>query len=131
MNGGQDRLVLIVEDNDKNLKLARDVLRYHGFRTLEAVRGEDALPLARQHQPDIILMDVALPGIDGVEATRRVKADAATADIAVVALTASIMQSDRSRFEQAGFSGLIAKPIDVLTFAATVLAFCPVPGERG
>jgi len=124
---GASRLVLIVEDNEKNLKLARDVLQFNDFRTVEATSGEEGVTLARQHHPDLVLMDVALPGIDGVEATRQLKADAATASIPIVALTASVMQADRARFGEEGFAGVIAKPIDVLKFPSQVLAYCPVP----
>jgi len=120
-------LVLIVEDNEKNLKLARDVLQFNDFRTVEATSGEEGLTLVRQHHPDLVLMDIALPGIDGVEATRQLKADAATASIPIVALTASVMQADRARFGEEGFAGVIAKPIDVLKFPNQVLAYCPVP----
>jgi two-component system cell cycle response regulator DivK len=125
---GDGTLVLIVEDNDKNLKLARDVLQFHGFRTVEATTGEQGVAVAREQRPDLILMDIALPGMDGVDATQQIKADPAMASIPVVALTASVMQSDRARFEQAGFAGLIAKPIDVLTFPEQVLAYC-APGR--
>jgi two-component system, cell cycle response regulator DivK len=121
---GAGRLVLIVEDNDKNLKLTRDVLQFHGFRTAEATTGEDGVARAREILPDLILMDIALPGIDGVEATRQLKADPATASIQIVALTASVMQADRARFGEAGFAGIIAKPIDVLTFPGQVLEYC-------
>jgi len=121
---GAGRVVLIVEDNDKNLKLARDVLEYHGFQTLEAATGEVGMNLARANQPDLILMDIALPGIDGVEATRQLKQEPATASVPIVALTASVMHDDRSRFEAAGFAGLIAKPIDVRAFADQVLGYC-------
>ena len=121
---GSGRLVLIVEDNEKNLKLARDVLRFNGFRTVEAASGEEALPIAREHLPDLVLMDIALPGIDGVEATRRLRAASETAAIPIVALTASVMGTDRARFVGAGFAGLIAKPIDVLRFPEQVLAYC-------
>ena len=124
MAKGNGTLVLIVEDNEKNLKLARDVLQFHGFRTIEAMNGEDGVSMARQNLPDLVLMDIALPGMDGVDATRELKHEAATASIPIVALTASVMQSDRARFEQAGFAGLIAKPIDVLTFPDQVLAYC-------
>jgi two-component system cell cycle response regulator DivK len=124
MPKGNGTLVLIVEDNDKNLKLARDVLQFHGFRTIEAVNGEDGVSMARENHPDLVLMDIALPGMDGVDATHQLKQDAATASIPVVALTASVMQADRARFEQAGFAGLIAKPIDVLKFPDQVLAYC-------
>jgi two-component system, cell cycle response regulator DivK len=121
---GNGTLVLIVEDNEKNLKLARDVLQFHGFRTVEATTGEEGVAMALEHRPDLVLMDIALPGIDGVDATAALKAEPITASIPVVALTASVMQADRTRFEQAGFAGLIAKPIDVLTFPDQVLAYC-------
>jgi two-component system, cell cycle response regulator DivK len=123
------RLILIVEDNEKNLKLARDVLQFHGFRIVEAMTGEDGVALARERRPDLILMDIALPGIDGVEATRQLKAEQATAGIPIVALTASVMQTDRTRFEAAGFAGLIPKPIDVLTLPDEVAAYCAGPAE--
>jgi two-component system cell cycle response regulator DivK len=127
---GAGRLILIVEDNEKNMKLARDVLQFHGFRTVETVNGEDAVIMARGHLPDLILMDISLPGIDGVEATRQLKDEPSTATIPIVALTASVLQADRARFEEAGFAGLIAKPIDVLTFPAQVLAYCPKRPEE-
>jgi two-component system, cell cycle response regulator DivK len=127
---GAGRLILIVEDNEKNMKLARDVLQFHGFRTVETVNGEDAVIMAREHLPDLILMDISLPGIDGVEATRQLKGEPSTATIPIVALTASVLQADRARFEEAGFAGLIAKPIDVLTFPAQVLAYCPKRAEE-
>ena len=127
---GAGRLILIVEDNEKNLKLARDVLQFRGFRTLEATSGEDAVVMARQHLPDLVLMDIALPGIDGVEATRQIKAEPSTAAIPIVALTASVMEADRARFGAAGFAGLIAKPIDVLAFPGQVRACCPNPAEQ-
>ena len=122
---GDGRLILIVEDNERNMKLARDVLQFHGFRTVETVSGEEGVVMAREHHPDLILMDISLPGIDGVEATRQLKDEASTADIPIVALTASVLQTDRARFDEAGFVGLIAKPIDVLAFPEQVLAFCP------
>jgi two-component system cell cycle response regulator DivK len=122
---GDGRLILIVEDNERNMRLARDVLQFHGFRTLETVNGEDAVVMAREHLPDLILMDISLPGIDGVEATRQLKEEPSTATIPIVALTASVLQADRARFDEAGFAGLIPKPIDVMTFPAQVLAFCP------
>ena len=121
---GGGRLILIVEDNDKNMKLTRDVLQFRGFRTVEATTGDDGVALAGTHLPDLILMDIALPGIDGVEAAQRLKAEPLTAAIPIVALTASVMEADRARFGDAGFAGLIAKPIDVLTFPGQVLAYC-------
>lgn len=118
------RLILIVEDNEKNLKLARDVLQFHGFQVVEATTGEDGVAMARAQMPDLVLMDIALPGIDGIEATRQLKGEKETTKIPVVALTASVMQADRARFVETGFVGLIAKPIDVLTFPDEVLAYC-------
>ena len=122
---GDGRLILIVEDNEMNMRLARDVLQFHGFRTVETVNGEDGVTMARENLPDLILMDISLPGIDGVEATRQLKDEPSTAAIPIVALTASVLQADRARFDEAGFAGLIAKPIDVTTFPAQVLAYCP------
>ncbi len=118
------KLVLIVEDNEKNMKLARDVLRFKGFRTLEAGTAEEGIALAAAHHPDLVLMDIQLPGIDGVTALGRLRADPATAAIPVVALTASVMKEDRERFAAAGFDGHILKPIDVKQFPEQVLAYC-------
>jgi two-component system cell cycle response regulator DivK len=115
-----NELVLIVEDNDKNLKLARDVLRFAGYRTIEATDGETGVRLAAEHSPAIILMDIQLPGIDGITALERIRADARTAEIPAVALTASVMTGDRERFVKAGFDGFIAKPIDVSSFPRQV-----------
>jgi two-component system cell cycle response regulator DivK len=118
------QLVLIVEDNEKNLKLARDLLQYHGFRTVEAVDGETGLEVARAALPDIILMDIELPGIDGVTALEHLRADPLTAGITVIAVTASVMPVDRDRFARAGFAAVVLKPIDVRTFPALVLSYC-------
>jgi two-component system, cell cycle response regulator DivK len=128
---GSGHLILIVEDNEKNLKLARDVLRFNDFRTVEATSGEDALLMTREHLPDLVLMDIALPGIDGVEAARQLRAAPETAAIPIVALTASVMETDRARFVDAGFAGLIAKPINVLRFPEQVLAYCRHPRPDG
>jgi two-component system cell cycle response regulator DivK len=117
-------LVLVVEDNDKNMKLFRDVLRATGYRTLEATTGEDAIKLAAEHAPDLVLMDSQLPGIDGVETLRRLRADERTADTPVVALTAQAMAGDRERFLEAGFDGYISKPVDVPEFIGTVGRYC-------
>jgi two-component system, cell cycle response regulator DivK len=118
------QLVLIVEDNEKNLQLARDLLQYHGFRTVEAVDGETGLEVARAALPDIILMDIELPGIDGVTALEHLRADPLTAGITVIAVTASVMPVDRDRFARAGFAAVVLKPIDVRTFPALVLSYC-------
>ena len=105
--------VLVVEDNPLNLKLVRDVLGHAGYRVLEAGDAERGLQLARAEHPDLVLMDVQLPGIDGVEALRRLRADAATASIPVVAVTALAMKAERQRFVDAGFDGYLEKPVSV------------------
>jgi two-component system, cell cycle response regulator DivK len=113
-------LVLIVEDNDKNLKLVRDVLQAKGYRTIEAGTGEDGVRLALEHRPDLVLMDIQLPGINGIEALRRLRANPATSAIPVAAVTASVMQQDRRTITEAGFDAYIGKPIDLKSFLATV-----------
>lgn len=117
-------LILIVEDNERNLKLARDVLQFGGFQTLEAGTGEAAVGIARQRHPDLILMDIELPGIDGITALQQLRADADTAGIPIVALTASAMSADRDRFFGAGFDGYISKPINIKEFPDQVRAHC-------
>ena len=117
-------LILIVEDNEKNLKLARDVLRFAGLRTFEATTAEDGIAIARRERPDLVLMDIQLPGMDGIAALRKLRDDAETARIPVVALTASVMKSDRERFDAAGFDGFLQKPIDAKTFAGDVRRLC-------
>jgi two-component system cell cycle response regulator DivK len=114
------KTVLIVEDNEKNMKLARDVLQAKGYATLEAVTGTDGVRLAREHLPDLVLMDIQLPDIDGIEAFQRIRADPAAAAIPVVAITASVTPTDRSRITQAGFDAFLGKPIEVKEFVATV-----------
>ena len=118
-----NELILIVEDNEKNLKLARDVLRFHGYRTVEAVDGESAITMSVEHLPALILMDIQLPGIDGIVAMKRIRADERTKHIPTVALTASVMSGDRERFDEAGFDGFIAKPIEVKNFPDQVRAY--------
>jgi two-component system cell cycle response regulator DivK len=109
-------LVLIVEDNPRNLKLVRDVLEHAGYRTLEATTAEDGLALARAHRPDLVLMDVQLPGMDGVQALARLRAEPTTSGIPIVAVTAFAMKEDRARFAAAGFDGYLEKPINVREF---------------
>jgi len=106
-------LILIVEDNDKNLKLVRDVLQVKGYETLEAGTAEDGLELARARAPDLILMDIQLPGMNGIDALKALRAEPATAAIPVVAITASVMQQDRQEIMRAGFDGFIEKPINL------------------
>ena len=112
--------ILIVEDNDKNMKLARDVLQAKGYSTLEAVNGEEGVRLALAHRPDMVLMDIQLPDINGVEAFTRIRANADTAAVPVVAFTASVTPMDRSRITDAGFDGFISKPINLKDFLETV-----------
>jgi two-component system cell cycle response regulator DivK len=120
-------LILIVEDNDKNLKLVRDVLQVKGYETVEAGTAEDGIELARQRKPDLVLMDIQLPGMNGIEALKVLRADASTARIPVIAVTASVMQQDRNLITEAGFDGYIGKPINLKEFIDTVRAML----ERG
>jgi CheY-like chemotaxis protein len=113
-------VVLIIEDNPRNMKLVRDLLEYAGYRTLEASTAEDGLALARAHQPELVLMDVQLPGMDGVQALERLRADPATSGTLVVAVTAFAMKQDRARFVAAGFDGYLEKPISVREFPGQV-----------
>ncbi len=113
-------LILLVEDNDKNMKLARDLLQYHGFATVEATNAEDGIALAREKKPKLVLMDIQLPGMDGVSALEHLRKDPATSAIPIVAMTASVMKEDRERFDKAGFDGFITKPIDVRAFPQQV-----------
>jgi len=113
-------LIMNVEDNEKNMKLVRDVLQAKGYATVEAVTGEDGVRLAAERKPDLILMDIQLPGISGIEALRRLRANAETAAIPAVAVTASVMQQDRNQITEAGFDGYIGKPINLREFLETV-----------
>jgi two-component system cell cycle response regulator DivK len=113
-------LVLIVEDNEKNMKLVRDVLQVKGYRTLEAGSAEDGIALARAQTPDLVLMDIQLPGMNGIEALAVLRADPATAAIPVIAVTASVMQQDRNLITQAGFDAYIGKPINLKEFLEAV-----------
>jgi two-component system, cell cycle response regulator DivK len=112
--------ILIVEDNVKNMKLVRDLLKAKGYDTLEATNGEQGVALALAHQPDLVLMDIQLPDINGIEAFERIRADSRTAQVPVVAFTASVTPTDRNRITQAGFSGFVSKPIELKQFLATV-----------
>jgi two-component system cell cycle response regulator DivK len=116
--------ILVVEDNEKNMKLFRDVLLATGYRTLEATSGERAVELATEHAPDLVLMDIQLPDIDGIEALGRLRADDRTASVPVLALTAQAMEGDRERFLAAGFDGYLSKPVNVADFVATVKRYC-------
>jgi two-component system cell cycle response regulator DivK len=116
--------VLVVEDNEKNMKLFRDVLTVKGFTTLEATTGAEAIALAREHAPGLVLMDIRLPDLDGVEALRRLRADERTASIPVLALTAQAMEGDRERFLAAGFDGYLSKPVNVPELVRVVRQYC-------
>src|SRR5919108_271364 len=112
--------VLIIEDNEKNMKLARDVLQAKGYNTLEAVTGEEGVKLAKERKPDLILMDIQLPGISGIEAFKQIRGDANTRSIPVVALTASVTPTDRTAINAAGFDAFLGKPINLTELFARV-----------
>jgi two-component system, cell cycle response regulator DivK len=115
-----NELILIVEDNPKNLKLVRDTLQVKGYQTIEAATGEEGVRLAHERQPALILMDIQLPGINGIEALHQVRADPVTRAMPVIAITASVMTQDRTRIMAAGFDGFQGKPISVRELLATV-----------
>ena len=121
MTGAQ---ILVVEDNERNMRLFCDVLQASGYRTLEATTGESAVELALEHAPDLVLMDIQLPDIGGVEALARLRADERGAFMSVLALTAQAMEGDRDRFLAAGFDGYVSKPVDIPSFVATVKEYC-------
>lgn len=115
-----DDLILIVEDNEKNRKLVRDVLAYKGFRTMESESAEEGVRLARAHRPALILMDIQLPGMNGIDALRSLRADPQTRDIPVIAVTASAMNHDRQKIMAAGFDGYQHKPLNIRGFLEAV-----------
>jgi two-component system cell cycle response regulator DivK len=117
-------LVLVVDDNEKNRKLAREVLRAAGFRTLEAATGDEALALAPEARPDVILLDIRLPDMDGTDVARELRRVAATRGIPVVALSASPHAGGNARLLAAGLDGYLQKPIDVRAFPEQVRSFC-------
>jgi two-component system, cell cycle response regulator DivK len=123
------RQILVVEDNERNMRLFCDVLQASGYRTLEATTGESAVELALEHGPDLVLMDIQLPDIDGVEALARLRADERSASLTVLALTAQAMEGDRERFLAAGFDGYLSKPVDIAEFVATVKRYCEENGR--
>ena len=121
--------VLIVEDNQRSMKLFRDVLTATGYRTLEATTGTQAVELAIEYAPDLVLMDIQLPDVDGVEALGRLRADERTAPVPVLALTAQAMHGDREHFLAAGFDGYLSKPVDVVELLGTVRRHCDARGR--
>ena len=128
MTGGR---ILLVEDNPQNRRLAQFLLKSKGYIVYEATTGEQALELARTQRPDLILMDLQLPGLDGFAVTRMLKTDAATRDIPVVAMTAYAMKGDREKALAEGCDGYIAKPIDTREFPMTVRRYLASLTEKG
>jgi two-component system, cell cycle response regulator DivK len=120
----EQRLVLIVDDSEKNRKLARDVLRVGGFQTVEAASGAEAISLAGDHSPDVILMDLRLPDMDGIDAARMLGGRPRTAGIPVVALSSSLLEGGGDWLLAAGFAGYLEKPINVRDFADQVRRYC-------
>ncbi len=112
--------ILIVEDNEKNMKLVRDVLQHKGYTTLEAVTGEAGWALALAERPDLVLMDIQLPDIDGIAVLKRIRADASFDAMPVVAVSASVMPDDQHKIAGSGFDAFIPKPISLKPFLATV-----------
>jgi two-component system cell cycle response regulator DivK len=120
--------ILVVEDNPKNLKLVRDVLTYCGYEVIEATTGEDGVRLAGEMAPDLILMDLQLPGIDGAEALRRIRVGERNPQVPVVAVTAFAMNDDRDRAFDSGFNGYVEKPISVRGLSQQVEDFLKLGG---
>jgi two-component system cell cycle response regulator DivK len=116
--------ILVVEDNEKNMKLLRDVFRAAGYRVLEASTGGQALVVATEHRPALVLMDIRLPDMDGVEALNRLRMGERTASIPVLAVTAQAMTGDSERFKEAGFDGYLSKPLDIDGLLVTVELRC-------
>ncbi|MEQ1804378.1 MAG: response regulator [Burkholderiaceae bacterium] len=115
--------ILIVEDNEKNMKLVRDILRHKGHRTLEAVNGLDGVRLARDEKPDLVLMDIQLPDIDGITALRQIREDPLLDAIPVLAVSASVMPDEQKKIVTSGFDAYITKPIQLKSFLETVQRF--------
>ena len=115
-------LILVVEDNDKNRKLARDVLQVKGYRVIEANSAEIGLKLAAEQRPDLVLMDIHLPGMSGLQALAQMREAPDTREIPVVAFTASVMAQDQREITSAGFDGFVSKPISLKEFLATIAA---------
>jgi two-component system cell cycle response regulator DivK len=112
--------ILVIEDNDKNRKLARDVLAFRGYKVVEAENAEDGLKLAGENPPDLVLMDIHLPGMSGIEALGELRAREATRAIPVLAFTASVMPQDRHTITSAGFDGFLSKPIAIKELGDTI-----------
>ena len=122
------KTILIVEDNEKNMKLVRDILRHNGHATIEAQTGGEGVRLASDRKPDLVLMDIQLPDIDGIEALRRIRADRALDSVPVIAVSASVMPDDQQKIVTSGFDAFVTKPINLKQFLDTVRRF--LAGER-
>jgi two-component system cell cycle response regulator DivK len=122
-NGAMSKTVLIVEDNELNMKLFRDLLEAHGYATLQTRNGIEALSLAREHQPDLILMDIQLPEVSGLDVTKWLKEDEHLRHIPVIAVTAFAMKGDEERIREGGCEAYISKPITVSMFLDTIRQF--------
>ncbi len=114
-----NELILVVEDNEKSRKLVRDVLTFKGYEVIDAGTGEEGVRLAQKRRPSLILMDIRLPGIDGIEALGQLRAEPATREIPVLAMTASVMTEDRQKVMDAGFDAFQSKPIKVKDFVTS------------
>jgi CheY-like chemotaxis protein len=121
---GVSPLVLIVDDNEQNRKLARDVLRAAGMRTIETASGREGLALAAEHRPDVVLLDLRLPDMDGMAVARRLRGGAETAGVQIVALSALHSAGGGASLLAAGFAGFLKKPIDVSAFPEQVRSYC-------
>ena len=117
------KTILIVEDNEKNMKLVRDILRHNGFTTIEATTGGEGVRLASEGKADLILMDIQLPDIDGIEALRRIRGDRALDAVPVIAVSASVMPDDQQKIVTSGFDAFVTKPINLKQFLDTVKRF--------
>ena len=117
------KTILIVEDNEKNMKLVRDILRHNGFATIEASTGAEGVRLATERRPDLVLMDIQLPDIDGIEALRRIRAETALDIVPVIAVSASVMPDDQQKIVTSGFDAFVTKPINLKHFLETVKRF--------
>jgi len=124
-------LILIIEDNEKNRKLVRDVLQVKGYKTIETETAEEGLQLARDHLPAVILMDIQLPGMDGITALKHLKADPKTKEIPVIAVTASAMTHNRQTMLAEGFDGYQTKPISIKDFLQEVRRVLDARGGGG
>lgn len=123
--------ILIVEDNELNMKLFHDLLEAHGYATVETGNGNEVLGLARQHRPDLILMDIQLPEVSGLDVTRWLKNDAELKSIPVVAVTAFAMKGDEERIREGGCDAYLSKPISIAKFLETVRGFLGEPSSQG